>query len=836
MSGSNLTRKLMSVAVATASLVAADVALSQSMLEEVVVTARKRVENLQEVPMAVAAFSAGQLADYQVEDITDLQRMTPNITINETSGLTAGSLQVYIRGIGSEPGFDAGVGIYVDDVYLTSDAGSLVSVYDIESIEVLKGPQGHLYGRNTIGGAIKYISKAPTEEFEGSAEFKAGNDGLMQFKGSVSGSLIGDTLLGGLGVMYRESDGYQESIDDGSDWGVDDITGLRGTLVWNATDNVSVKLVGDLMENDSKPLIPVRQALNPDGNSVAFSLPLSGYDPGFAEFGIDNVTDLLYGEGAALLEPLDQRIYKDLPGEDEDTISTNVTDRFKKSYVDTESLAATIDWDINDQWSLKSISAYRKVENQRSFDFDASIDFTLDSSAKVDYTSYSQEFQFHYSGDDIKAVAGLYYLDNLQEQPGSGSGINTAPAGPWVYFAQNHNDLIRREDSEVISQSVYFNVDWDFSENWQLSLGGRYTEDEKSLDLVKDTVDDFVPFAFTDFGVIGIPGLVVPLAIDPDYAIANPDRFAAVGGLFHLNVPGVPGGVLPMDPNGDGTFLVEGVETFKDEKTFREFTPSVKLAHFLNEDTMVYAGYSTGFKSGGFNNNEDGSTYDPETVDAYVLGIKTTMLDSTLRLNAEVFFNDYADKQLGAVQVADDGAIIFINDNVGEAEGQGFEAEISWLPPIEGLSFDLNIGYLDSEIKKFKSVDAETGEEIDIADDHVLPYQPEWTGLVRANYSFGLGDGNLFLSADVNYRDEMYVDGAPVDETSDFETQALSGSLTTYNAVAIYTTADEKWRFALEGKNLSDEREMANAFTVVDWMSAGYNRGRTYAFSVGYNF
>ena len=152
--------------------------LFRSTIEEIVVTARKRSENLQDVPAAVSAFTTEELTDRQIDRIEELQRLTPNLTINEASGLNPGAVQIFIRGIGSDPGFDQGVGIYVDDVYLNRTFGAMLELYDVERIEILKGPQGHLYGRNTIGGAIKYVTRKPDNETRGSVSVKTGTDSL----------------------------------------------------------------------------------------------------------------------------------------------------------------------------------------------------------------------------------------------------------------------------------------------------------------------------------------------------------------------------------------------------------------------------------------------------------------------------------------------------------------------------------------------------------------------------------------------------------------------------------------------------------------------------------
>ena len=166
---------------------------------------------------------------------------------------------------------------------------------------------------------------------------------------------------------------------------------------------------------------------------------------------------------------------------------------------------------------------------------------------------------------------------------------------------------------------------------------------------------------------------------------------------------------------------------------------------------------------------------------------------------------------------------------MGEVESTGFEAELTWLTPLDGLSFDLHVGYLDTEIKELIE------EGVDVSDDHELGFQPEWSGMVRGNYAFDVSGGSVFITADVAYRDEMYTD-SPINLTSEFEKMSLSDDLTTINGSIAYITEDERWRVALEGKNLTDERELVNTFTVSNWMAGGYNQFRTWAVAVGYNF
>lgn len=809
-----MTPRALATAVATAaSLLAADMAIAQNAIEELIVTARKREENLQDVPMAISAFSASQLKDSQVYNITDLQKMTSNITVNETSGLVAGAVQVFIRGIGNDPGFDQGVGIYVDDVYLNSATGSLLEVYDVERIEVLKGPQGNLYGRNTIGGAIKYVSRDPGDELEAALEGQVGSDDMVRVKGSVSGPLLEDALLGGFAFTVKERDGYQTNAYDGSEWGDADVQAYRGTLLWRATQDVDVKLVADHSKDQSKPLIPNRVAVD--------AAAVSGISS------VLTLANVMYRPGAGLLDtPSDVSLPPD-----EDTVNTaHVVNGFDQYELETSSLAGTITWDLNDAVTLKSVTSYREVENPRAFDFDGSAQLFINTSNSLENEEFSQEFQFNYSCDTLNIVAGAYYLDfeSLSGKPDPLTSMTTR-----LRFWSDHSKTTHHEERNLESMSVYGTVEWDFAQDWQLSLGGRYTEDSKELDVRGTVTETFYPFALTRIG-----SALVPLAIRP-----GQEGFVQTQPQFVTWIPN--GGLQTLIKTGSQTtppvssaFLTQALtvnyeEVAVGDDDWEEFSPSVRLSHFLSEDFMVYAGFSSGFKAGGFTNAGNRvTTYEPEIVDSYSLGMKSTLLDGTLRINTELFFNDYQDKQLATIALID-GALIFTSDNVGKVETYGGDAEIMWMTPLEGLSANLNVGYLDSEIKEYLQA-APGGGTIDISDNRALGYSPEWTAQARLSYDFDVGSaGAMLLSADVAYRDEMYTD-SPVDTTSAFRREALSDDLTTYNALVAFTTTDQKWRIALEGRNLSDERSLVHTYVVSNFMTGGYNRERTWAFSVGY--
>lgn len=801
------------VAACLPSSLAAEAAAAQglTMMEEVIVTARKRAENVQDVPAAVSAFSAADLQERGVENITEIARQTPNVTINETGGLVAGAVSVFIRGIGNDPGFDQGVGIYVDDVYLNRATGALLEVYDVQRIEVLKGPQGHLYGRNTIGGALKYVSREPDGETRGGIEAKLGTDSLRKFKASFSGPLLEDRLFAGLAVSTADRDGYQTNRFDGGEWGAKDTLSARASVVWNAADAFRVKLVGDYYKDDSAPLIPKRVAVQQAGAAglgafQALMTVANGFVP-----------------GAGYLAPgdaLDASIDADL-----DSVNTAFLEGgYNEFKIKSRGLALTADWDFNEAWSLKSVSAGRWLNNNTPYDFDGSDQLFINTLIRADVRDYSQELQLNYDGGNINGVFGLYYLNGKQNWP-----TLTAQSARLRLLSSHVKDM-PKDERKLKSLSFYANLDWDISEQWQLSFGGRYTRDEKTLDQEATVTLTQHVAAF-----VNLPGLEqAPLVLSP------------LGAQIVPNLPFFNFFLPHRDPRGNiiGRGNSETVISYPEPKIgdddWSEFTPSVKLRYRPNDSAMLYAGVSTGFKSGGFDARGEqlnAPPYKPETVVSYALGLKTTLAGGSLRINAEGFFNDYSEKQLRSIILTDAQRLLQVIDNVGEVESVGADMEILWLPPLEGLSLNLNVGWLDSDIKEFVEVqDQATGPvEVNIADTRALGYAPKWNVQARAQYSLALdGAGSLTVGADMAYRSKMHTN-SPIDVTDPFLLMSQAEANTTWNAFLTYRSENERWRLTLEGKNLSDERVLEHTFQVSNFILGGYSRGRTWGLTFAYD-
>ena len=780
---------------------------AQNVIEEIVVTARKRAENLQDVPAAVTAYGAEQLKDRGIDNIVDIGRLTPNMTVNETNGLVSGAMQIFIRGIGNDPGFDQGVGVYVDDVYLNRTSGSLIDVYDIERIEILKGPQGNLYGRNTIGGAVKYVSAEPGNERRVHFEAKVGSDDLRKIRAGASGPLAEGSLWGSVAFSKMEHSGYQTNLYNGNQYAAPDNLSARGTLVLQATDSLRLKLVADLMRDRSDPYIPNRVAVNLAGPA------------GLGAFGALLSTANNFVPGAAYLAP-GQTLDTRLPTDVDEVNSAFIAGGFDEYFIDTNAVSLTALWDLDDAWSIKSITAVREMQRAAPFDFDGTDQVFINTLQQWDTEDFSQEFQLNFSSDRVNAVFGVYLLQ------GDYSNVSLTTQTPFLRLLTSHVKDTYQDERPLESTSFYANVDWDINEQWQLSVGGRFTTDKKEIDQIADVTLTQHVAAF-----VGIPGLEqAPLVLSP------------LGAQIFPNLPFFQFFLPPRDQQGNiiGLGNTPTVTVYPENKIgeneWEEFTPSAKLSYRLSEDTLIYAGVSTGFKSGGFDFTGSvpiAPTYDPEFVTTYAFGVKTTLLDGTMRLNFEAFQNDYEDKQFTAVGLID-GRLVQTNDNVGAVVSRGAEMELLWLPPVDGLAVNLNIGVLDVEIDELID-EVSPGVLGNVADHHALGLAPELTAQARVQYTTSVGRaGALSFGLDANYRDEMYTD-SPVDLSDPFVSQAVSEAVTFTNASVSFRSSDSRWRVSVDVKNLSDERVLQNTFHVSNFIMGGYSRGRTWGLTLGYD-
>jgi iron complex outermembrane receptor protein len=443
---------------AGAAACAAGVALAQTpppgaadralVLEEIVVTARRQSESLQRVPIAVSAFTADALNRAQASDLSGLQGAVPNLNIVQGRG-SSSSANTFIRGIGQPDAlvsFDPGVGIYVDDVFIARIQGALFDLYELERVEVLRGPQGTLYGKNTIGGAIKLITRKPTDEWTARIEATIGNYDRLDFKAGVSGPILGDKLMGSVSLLSASRDGYFRDTRNGQRYNDKDTVAARVSLLARPSDRLEILLAADV--NHERPSIAVGEQRSP--LTLAFAPSVVVYRPPAGAW--------------------------DFSG------SVSVPDINK---LDSRSQTATLSWNASDALTLKSITGYRSLNTNAFIDIDATPLVFGDVRVAVDQNQLSQEFQALWdNGGALKGVAGFYYLRERIDQ------LQFSFNGDWIPgFGSRATDILRTK-----SYAGFANASWALGERLSVSGGLRYTKEKKTYRRSQTSGSTLLPF------------------------------------------------------------------------------------------------------------------------------------------------------------------------------------------------------------------------------------------------------------------------------------------------------------------------------------------------------
>jgi iron complex outermembrane receptor protein len=398
-------------------------------IEEVTVTAERRSASLQSVPLSVSAFSKDSLQTLQATTLGDIQNAVPNLTLHDGD---ASNAVVYLRGVGQIDSLsfaDPGVGIYLDDVYLGRAQGAFLDVLDVERIEVLRGPQGTLYGRNTIGGAVKYVSTPASEEFYTELEASFGNYQRRDLRATINGSLIENHLFGKFSVASLDREGYSDNLFDSSDDGDKDTIAWRGDLLWQINERLQLDVALDRSSGDSDTSrTPVRET---------------------AVFGIPANTDVR-------------------------RVDANFNDR---NELEVEGFSMRARWDLNDQWQFKSISSVRSMDYRTHLDLDATSLALFGVFVDQEQEQWSQEFQLSFDNDSTRVVAGLYAF---HEEDDTESGI----FGPDLAFVTN--SLNRQENDSL---ALYGQLNQQLGESLTLIAGIRYTREDKDFSRQQEFFD-----------------------------------------------------------------------------------------------------------------------------------------------------------------------------------------------------------------------------------------------------------------------------------------------------------------------------------------------------------
>ena len=765
------------------------------LMEEIVVSARGIEEGLQEAPIAVSAFT-GETLDYRgVDSLDQIERFVPSLTLqnNPSFGGASNSAAIYLRGVGQKeflPTTEPGVGLYVDGVYVARSVGAILDIVDIDRLEVLRGPQGTLFGRNTIGGAISIATRKPQPggEFEGNLAAAAGTDGLLNLRGTVHVP-VSDTVALRASLASMTQDGYVDRAD-GIDLGNDDTFTGRLSLAFQPNDDFAALITADMTRDRENG--PAMQLIGIDFTDLSQLQGVVLAPPPPMAF-IHNVTTAAMGPGqpCAATDPAGNGVtsnpaspncydarYIGADGSNEGTAPAY-------SETDVFGISATLDYTLSAHLAIRSITAYRELESDFARDGDHSPHRISQFEDTLDQEQFTQELQLIGTHDRLDWILGLYYFaedgDNVNTLDFTVSNFRSGGAfdnTAWAAFAQ---------------------ATFDVTERLHLTLGGRYTDEDKT---------------FT-----------------PDQIIYN-NYFA---GISNLVPPGNPLAAL------DAPFLQAGsriLPLLEKEITISEFTPMANLSFDLNDSVMLYATYSEGFKSGGFTQRvfppivppftaPPGTpdidlipTYEPEFVEVLEAGFKLDLLDGRLRLNGAFFHTDYEELQ---VQVFN--SVAPVTQNIGEASIEGFEVEL-FASPADGWFVEGSLSLLNAE---YDSID--TANTL-ILQSNEFERVPETTASLGLSKEFSLGNtGTLLLRGDWSYRSETFNDAynTPLLETD---------SYSLIDASARWTNADGDWTVIVSGINLSDEEYLVTGVygTAFQSLEGVYNRGRQWRVEARYSF
>ncbi|MBR9909085.1 MAG: TonB-dependent receptor [Gammaproteobacteria bacterium] len=723
------------------------------MLEEVIVTAQKREEGLMEVPISINAVSGEKMDDAGITNLEGMTAYVPNLTMNQTG---IGTI-IAIRGISSgiNQGFEQSVGQYVDGVYYGRAQLARAPFMDLARVEVLRGPQSILFGKNSIAGAIGMHTAKPTDEFEGSLSALYEPDhGETDLRLILSGPLS-ETLAGRLAVLDRSIDGYYQNTTLGRDESDEEERVIRGRLRWTPNDDLEVNVKVEDGSFDTKGRF--LEVVNPAG-----PLPYS------------TVLAALTG-GAYVLET-DQDFRRQSNGD--------------SSINDTENVTLKIDYMIGDfQWT--SVTGYNAYEYAEVCDCDYVGASVFQATSGEEFDQFSQELRITSpAGKTLEYIAGVYYQssdlsfrDSLNIP--TDSVLLPAFAGTLGQLGISNPAIILNSSSkrnfkqQTDLWSMFAQVTWNISDATRLTFGGRYTDESKQASRRQFHVDSS--------GVVQPAGTVT-------------DELNVIYGLFRLE---------PYDK-------VSG------QRSETAFTPLVTLQHHLNDDVMLYATYTTGFKSGGFdvrsNAHPDPAVvnalrafttnlvgvfeFEEEEAESIELGGKFTLAGGAAELNAAIFRTEYTDLQTSQF----DGAIGFNVTNAGAATSQGLELDGRWRLT-QGLTLSGSFAYLDFEYDKFPNAECFFGQApnspmapflCDVSGQR-REYTPEYQASLSAEYIHPVGaDLELTTAFDLIYSDDYFA-------SATLDPNLVQESFTKVNARIGIGANDGKWDLALVGKNLTDE-------------------------------
>jgi iron complex outermembrane receptor protein len=778
------------VAIAVAGLSAT----ASATLEEVVVTARKTAESLQDTPISVTALSGDRLEDMGLSRITKLQNVTPNLVFQNTPAYSGAgnNAAVYIRGVGQKdfvPTIDPGVGIYVDEVYLGRSAGAVLDMIDIQQVEILRGPQGTLFGKNTIGGAISITTTKPNEEFGGKVDIKVGTDERRNIRG-VLNLPLSDTLFARGSFGSLQQDGYVFRPFDGKDLGNQDTLMGRLALRWVPSDTFTADLSFDYYDDETNgpPLLitrvdgfPESATAIPGGNFPFINNLFAGFSP---DFGGPNPIVCTFPNAPSACFTSANAVTGN---------NTNLGTGPNYSEMENEAVSLTLTWDL-DAFTAKLITSYRSLDGEFANDRDG----------------YPQN-------DGQPAVPGLpilvnpvtHYFDTFKQDQFSvelqltGSAIEDRLS--WVagvYAFEEDGENINPVDFTTVSlqsggyfdyssEAVFAQATFDFTQKLSATAGIRYTKEDR----------DYLPDQYIEEMPLG--GLPFPCF--------NSDGSTKICALGDRAVP---------------------YETVNN--SISESTPMVSISYSFTDDVMLYGTYSEGFKVGGFTQRifppePSLPAFGPEYVDSLEAGIKAELLDNSLRVNLAVYSADYSDLQ---ILISEPSRVGPYTTNAGDATIDGFELEINYLSE-NGVLIDLAVGYTDAG---YDSLNPDLFSGLRVSDPFV--FISEWNTNLSVTKTFDTQVGEITPRLDWSWRSEFYTNAGGLPFAPAWADPLVQPDYSVVNMSARWESATSGLSITVGVDNVADEE-----FSIFgDYQSTfgstaqAFDRGRQYYLMLGYSF
>ncbi|WP_337187206.1 TonB-dependent receptor [Phenylobacterium sp.] len=755
-------------------------------IEEIVVTAQKREQSLQDVPIVVTTVSGELLKDAGVRDIRDLTVLTPGLTVTSTSNESVVTARV--RGVGTvgdNPGLESSVGVVIDGVYRPRNGVSFGDLGQVSRIEVLKGPQGTLFGKNTSAGVINVITAGPTRDFQAEGEATYGNYDQWGLTGSVSGPLSEDAA-GHLFVGTRQRDGYQKIVtgpgprterrdNDQDFWTV------RGQLLLTPIDQVDIRIIADFTKRNESCCVGTQLFVGQAANSRASFV--NAVRPGSLD---------------TTAATFDRRGYANRPTDQD---------------VEDKGVSAEINWDLGSGLKLTSITAIRnwRTETGQDSDFTAAdlvyrpaggdnfVEFgQLSQEIRLAGDAYDGRFNWlvgaFYANEDLKSRSVLNYGADYYAYF-AGRVLSGVPAliglTPGTIFqAGNGSDDRYTQSSDTIA--LFTNNSFAITDQLELTVGLRFTRDEKKLFSRYTTTGSSCDQAEAAFGSLaGLVGQATATTI--------------VGGLC-LNAQ-----------NND----FDELGTYRQKRVEEEFSGTAKLAYRWNRDLMTYASYSRGYKAGGFNLDREqrivvtaagpNFTADPDTsfrgefVDSYELGAKTSWFDRTLMLNVAAFYQKFTDFQLNTFV-----GTAFVVETLPEVVSKGVDVDFIYLPPIDGLTLQGGVTYAETEIQPFTAADLLNPTRFNSLrrlPGAQLSFAPLWSASLAGSYERELGNGLKFKANLSGKYTSRYNTG------SDLHPSKIQDEMVLVNGRVGIGSDDDRWTVELWSNNLFDK----------DYVQVGFN-------------